>query len=270
MPPQGQGPTEARPLVMTASVRAPQRWQRISATAGISILPLILMFPSRALTPALGNLAAERVQLPGANVCKLTRFRSGEGPKWPLRAGMGGLCRHGGSRDREGRGGGRPGALLVRRLRLSADAPAHRRRSPLCRVAPGPRAYPGARAGRARFSVPVPWRGARPRGRAQPNRPTAGAGLPRGRGRRPRRLPRAARPRALRADPACVPRTSRGGRSFVRRRYGLIGWHPHARVMGDLPPEARHEPAGPAPKGRQATARQPRPSRTQPWVPGLI
>jgi hypothetical protein len=127
MPPQGQGPTEARPLAMTASVRAPQRWQRISATAGISILPLILMFPSRALTPALGNLAAERVELPGANACKLTRFRSGEGPKWPLRPGKGGLRRHGGSRDREGRGGGRPGALLVRRLRLSADAPAHRR-----------------------------------------------------------------------------------------------------------------------------------------------
>jgi hypothetical protein len=61
-----------------------------------------------------------------------------------------------------------------------------------------------------------------------------------------------------------------GRRDFVRRRYGVIGWHPHARVLGDLPPEGRSDLARPAPKGRQATARQPRPSRTQPWVPGLI
>jgi hypothetical protein len=37
---------------MTASVLAPQRWQSSSETAGISILPLILMYPSMAAEAA--------------------------------------------------------------------------------------------------------------------------------------------------------------------------------------------------------------------------
>jgi hypothetical protein len=57
---------------------------------------------------------------------------------------------------------------------------------------------------------------------------------------------------------------------FAPRLHGVIGWHPHARVQGDLPAEVRRDLAGTAPKRRQASARRPRPSRTQPWVPGLI
>jgi hypothetical protein len=50
MPPQRHGPTEARPSAMTASVCAPHRWHSISATAGISVLPLALMYPLRGCT----------------------------------------------------------------------------------------------------------------------------------------------------------------------------------------------------------------------------
>jgi hypothetical protein len=253
---------------MTASVRAPQRWQRISATAGISILPLILMFPSRALTPALGNLAAERVQLPGANVCKLTRFRSGEGPKWPLRPGRPAPARRlPQSRGTRRRPAGRAARAAIAPLgrcacpqesgRLSAELRQARGRilarvqvglvfrSQFRGVAPDPEVEHSQPANRRRWASARTWT------------PTAATGS---------------------CGPAAGPTGRPGmrapniawGRGFVRRRYGLIGWHPHARVMGDLPPEARREPAGPAPKGRQATARQPRPSRTQPWVPGLI
>jgi hypothetical protein len=73
MPPHGQGSTEARPSTITSSLRAPQRWQRSSATAGISILLLILIFPSNA-PHATREEAVERAQLPGANVCKHIRF----------------------------------------------------------------------------------------------------------------------------------------------------------------------------------------------------
>jgi hypothetical protein len=51
---------------MTASVRAPQRWQRISATAGISILPLILMVPP-------STVAHARPGKPGAQGYKFPR-----------------------------------------------------------------------------------------------------------------------------------------------------------------------------------------------------
>jgi hypothetical protein len=54
-----------------------------------------------------------------------------------------------------------------------------------------------------------------------------------------------------------------GRRDFGRRPCGVIGWHPHARVLGDFPPELRREVAGPAPKGGQAAARHPRLSRTR-------
>jgi hypothetical protein len=38
-------------------------------------------------------------------------------------------------------------------------------------------------------------------------------------------------------------------RDFVRKHYGSLGWHPHARVLGDVPPEVRRElDGGPAPK----------------------
>ena len=38
-------------------------------------------------------------------------------------------------------------------------------------------------------------------------------------------------------------------RDFIRKHYGSLGWHPHARVLGDVPPETRRElDGGPAPK----------------------
>ena len=92
------------------------------------------------------------------------------------------------------------GALLVRRCAPRPMCLPAGKQSALRRVAPGPRAYPGARAGRPRVSVLVAWRGARPRGRAQPDRPAAGARLPRVRGRRPLRLASVTRPR-----PASLP-----------------------------------------------------------------
>jgi hypothetical protein len=64
MPPHGQGSTEARPSARTASVRAPQRGQRISATAGTSILPLILMFPFPPWTPGIGDPDAQGSRFP--------------------------------------------------------------------------------------------------------------------------------------------------------------------------------------------------------------
>jgi hypothetical protein len=59
-------------------------------------------------------------------------------------------------------------------------------------------------------------------------------------------------------------------RSFVRKHYGTLGWHPHARVLGDLPPQLREELAGPAPRGRRASARQRRLSRAQSSFPFWI
>jgi hypothetical protein len=44
-----------------------------------------------------------------------------------------------------------------------------------------------------------------------------------------------------------------GRRDFVRRRYGVIGWHPHARVLGDLPPRGGVALYG----GRRRDARPP-------------
>ena len=45
-------------------------------------------------------------------------------------------------------------------------------------------------------------------------------------------------------------------RDYLRKHYGTLGWHPHARVLGDVPEEVRRELAGPEPKGRRSTARQ--------------
>lgn len=45
-------------------------------------------------------------------------------------------------------------------------------------------------------------------------------------------------------------------RDFVRKHYGTIGWHPHARVLGDVPDEVSRELAAPPAEGRRATARQ--------------
>ncbi len=59
-------------------------------------------------------------------------------------------------------------------------------------------------------------------------------------------------------------------REFVRKHYGTIGWHPHARVLGDVDPEVRRELAGPPPASRRATARQRRLSRGQGGFPGLV
>ena len=58
-------------------------------------------------------------------------------------------------------------------------------------------------------------------------------------------------------------------REFVRRHYGTIGWHPHARVLGDPDPAVRRELAGPPPPGRRATPRQRQLSR-QGGFPGLV
>jgi|tagenome__1003787_1003787.scaffolds.fasta_scaffold20730420_2 hypothetical protein len=55
-------------------------------------------------------------------------------------------------------------------------------------------------------------------------------------------------------------------RDFIRRHYGTLGWHPHARVLGDVPPEVRRELAsGPAPK-RVRTAHQRRLRRNSGFV----
>ncbi len=59
-------------------------------------------------------------------------------------------------------------------------------------------------------------------------------------------------------------------RDFVRKHYGTLGWHPHARVLGDLPAEVRQELAAPAAKGRRATARQRWLSRYGTGFPGRI
>jgi hypothetical protein len=50
---------------MTASVCVPQRWQSISATAGISVLPLVLMYlPPWVHVPGVGNLARKDCSFP--------------------------------------------------------------------------------------------------------------------------------------------------------------------------------------------------------------
>jgi hypothetical protein len=58
-------------------------------------------------------------------------------------------------------------------------------------------------------------------------------------------------------------------REFVRKHYGTIGWHPHARVLGDVDPGVRRELAGPEAPSRRATPRQRQLSR-QSGFPGLI
>jgi hypothetical protein len=45
-------------------------------------------------------------------------------------------------------------------------------------------------------------------------------------------------------------------RDYVRKHHGALGWHPHARVLGDVPPKVREQMAGPKPKGRRSTPRQ--------------
>lgn len=45
-------------------------------------------------------------------------------------------------------------------------------------------------------------------------------------------------------------------RDFMRKHYGSLGWHPHARVLGDVPPEVRTELEGPSPPRRPRTAHQ--------------
>lgn len=45
-------------------------------------------------------------------------------------------------------------------------------------------------------------------------------------------------------------------RDYLRKHYGTLGWHPHARVLGDVPPAVREQMAGPQPRGRRSTARQ--------------
>jgi hypothetical protein len=45
-------------------------------------------------------------------------------------------------------------------------------------------------------------------------------------------------------------------RDYLRKHYGTLGWHPHARVLGDVPREVREQMAEPRPKGRRATERQ--------------
>jgi len=44
-------------------------------------------------------------------------------------------------------------------------------------------------------------------------------------------------------------------RDEIRKHYGTLGWHPHARVLGDVPPVVRQQMAEQAPK-RRLTARQ--------------
>jgi hypothetical protein len=44
-------------------------------------------------------------------------------------------------------------------------------------------------------------------------------------------------------------------RTFVREHYGTIGWHPHARVLGNLPPEMVEQMA-PERRERRTTPRQ--------------
>jgi hypothetical protein len=81
-PPQGHGSTEARPSVRTPSVRAPQRWQRISATAGIK-LPLIWMCSPfhRGPRPVLATwrTKAARSRSKGAQTLRKVRSRPTRG-----------------------------------------------------------------------------------------------------------------------------------------------------------------------------------------------
>jgi hypothetical protein len=44
-------------------------------------------------------------------------------------------------------------------------------------------------------------------------------------------------------------------RNLVRKHYGTIGWHPHARVLGNLPPEMLEQVA-PERRKRRSTPRQ--------------
>lgn len=45
-------------------------------------------------------------------------------------------------------------------------------------------------------------------------------------------------------------------RELLRRLYGTLGWHPHARVLGDVSPELRRELGVPEYVPRPITARQ--------------
>ncbi len=45
-------------------------------------------------------------------------------------------------------------------------------------------------------------------------------------------------------------------RTFLRKTYGTIGWHPDARVLGDVPPHVREQIEGPASPRPTTTARQ--------------
>jgi len=55
-------------------------------------------------------------------------------------------------------------------------------------------------------------------------------------------------------------------RDFIRKHYGSLGWHPHARVLGDVPPEMRRElQGGPALK-RERTPHQRRLRRNSGFV----
>lgn len=44
-------------------------------------------------------------------------------------------------------------------------------------------------------------------------------------------------------------------RNLVRKHYGTLGWHPHARVLGNLPPEVIQQ-VDPERRVRRATPRQ--------------
>jgi len=44
-------------------------------------------------------------------------------------------------------------------------------------------------------------------------------------------------------------------RTFLRKTYGTIGWHPKARVLGDLPPLVREELEGPPTPRPKTSAR---------------
>lgn len=45
-------------------------------------------------------------------------------------------------------------------------------------------------------------------------------------------------------------------RDYLRKHYGTLGWHPHARVLGDLPPEVHRELQPPLAPKRERSARQ--------------
>jgi hypothetical protein len=59
-------------------------------------------------------------------------------------------------------------------------------------------------------------------------------------------------------------------REYIRKHYGTLGWHPHARVLGDVPAEVSGELAEPPARGRRASARQRWLSRYGAAFPGRI